>query len=149
MMADDGGASGSVAGVNTDASINGLPAGSTGVSATAYTNSFAQSLTGGTTTQYTLDAASNSLFIQNPPNTGTETSQIAVTLGGNPLDFSDVNGLDIPASVRVSTSNAAATGEGWFVGFAIIAVSDPAITIAPDGRTPTSRRPMSAASFSS
>ena len=62
--------------------ITGLPAtatpygningsGVTGVSATAYTNSYTQALTGGVTTLYTLDAASNSLYIQTPPNNGT------------------------------------------------------------------------------
>lgn len=96
-----------------DSDINALPSGSTGVSAAAYTNSFAQSLSGGTTTQYTLDGASNSLFIQNPPNSGTLTSQLNVTVRGTPLDFTDVNGFDIPSSVRVSASGSAATGRGW------------------------------------
>jgi hypothetical protein len=89
-----------------DGAITGLPGGSTGVSATAYTNSFGQSLTGGVTTQYTLDAASNSLFIQNPPNNGTQTNQLPITEGGTPLDFTDINGFDIPAGVRVGTSAA-------------------------------------------
>lgn len=99
---------------NTDGSING--GGSTGVSGTAYTNSFARNLSVvGTTTQYTLDAASNTLFIQNPPNVGTQTVALPVTLGGSPLDFTDVNGFDIPAGVAVGTSNTPAVGEGWFV----------------------------------
>ena len=100
-------------GINPDGSINGLPAGSTGVSANAYTNSFGQPLVGGVTTLYTLDAASNSLFIQNLPNAGTLTGQVAVTLGGSALDFTSVNGFDIPAGVRVSTSNSAAAGVGF------------------------------------
>ena len=37
------------------------------------------------TTLYTLDAATNSLFIQNPPNAGTQTLVQAVTLGGSTL----------------------------------------------------------------
>lgn len=100
------------AGINTDGPINGLPVGSTGVSATAYTNSFGQSLTGGVTTQYTLDAASNMLFIQNPPNAGTQVMGKMVTLNGAPLDFTDVTGFDIPAGVRVTASGTVATGFG-------------------------------------
>ncbi|MEH2407356.1 DUF4394 domain-containing protein [Nostoc sp.] len=99
-------------GLNTDGAINGLPIGSTGVSATAYTNSF-NGLTGTTfTTQYTLDPTSNSLFIQNPPNNGTQTVQLSVTLNGTPLDFTEASGFDIPSNVRVPASNAAASGRG-------------------------------------
>lgn len=90
----------------TDGAIAGLPMGSTGVSGTAYTNSFGQPLTGGVTTQYTLDAASDSLFIQNPPNNGTQTGQLALTDDTNPILFDDVNGFDIPAAVAVRTSAA-------------------------------------------
>lgn len=89
---------------NTDGLINGLPAGSSGVSGAAYTNSFGQSLTGGVTTQYVIDAGSDQLFIQNPPNAGTVTAGIAITLGGAPLDFSAVSGFDISSDVRVTTS---------------------------------------------
>ena len=90
--------------------INGLPAGSTGVSAVAYTNS---SIGATVTTLYTLDSVSNSLFIQNPANGGTQTSQLAVAVGGSPLDFTSVNGFDIPAGVRVSSANAPAAGFGF------------------------------------
>lgn len=103
--------------------VNGLPAaattdgdinsgGITGVSATAYTNSFGQG-SGGPTTQYTLDAASNSLSIQNPPNNGNQTQSKVVTLGGSPLDFTDISGFDIPSAVTVSTPSAVAAGHGW------------------------------------
>jgi hypothetical protein len=98
------------AGVNTDGLINMAPSGSTGVAAAAYTNSFGQSLTGGVTTQYVIDPASNSLFIQNPPNAGTLTAPQTITVSGNTLDFSEANGFDIPSSVRVTTSAAPATG---------------------------------------
>jgi len=105
--------------------LNGLPAaattdgdinsgGITGVSATAYTNSFGQG-TGGPTTQYTLDAASNSLSIQNPPNAGNQTQTKVVTLGGTPLDFTAISGFDIPSAVTVATANAVAAGHGWAV----------------------------------
>ena len=101
------------AGIQPDGAINGLPPGSTGASANAYTNSFGQPLTGGVTTLYTLDAASNSLFIQNPPNAGTQTAQVTVKLGGSPLDFTSVNGFDIPADVTVAASNSVAGGFGF------------------------------------
>jgi hypothetical protein len=101
------------AGINPDGSINGQPAGSTGVTAAAYTNSFGQSLTGGVTTQYVIDATSNSLFIQNPPNNGTLTAAQTITLNGATLDFIEANGFDIPSNVRVTTSAAPATGLGF------------------------------------
>ena len=64
--------------INTDGPINGLPVGATGVSGAAYTNSFGQPLTGGVTTQYVLDAASDQLYIQNPPNSGTVTAGLGI-----------------------------------------------------------------------
>ena len=99
-------------GTNTDGPING---GTTSVHGTSYTNSFAQSLTGGVTTLYTLDASTDSLFIQNPPNAGTQTASIPVTLNGSPLNFAAGLGFDIPSSISVSTSNTAATGEAFAV----------------------------------
>ena len=36
-----------------------------------------------------------------------------MTLGGSPLDFSDASGFDIPASVRVATTGAPASGFGY------------------------------------
>ena len=91
--------------------ING--SGVTGVSATAYTNSYGQPLSGGVTTLYTLDAASNMLFIQNPANNGTQTNGLAVTLGGSALNFTSVNGFDIPGNVNVPASGSAAVGFGY------------------------------------
>ncbi len=96
-----------LAGINPDGSVNGLPIGSVGISATAYTNSFNGTTT---TTQYTLDSTSNSLFIQNPPNNGTQTVQLPITLNSTPLDFTEASGFDIPSNVKVSASNAAASG---------------------------------------
>jgi hypothetical protein len=112
--------SATAAGINPDGSINGLPTGSTGVSATAYTNSFGQPLTGGVTTQYTLDATSNSLFIQNPPNNGTQNLVAQITLNGVPLDFTDISGFDIPSGVRVTTSGTPAAG----IGYAVLTVNN-------------------------
>jgi hypothetical protein len=97
---------------NPDGPINALPAGSTGVTAAAYTNSFGQA-TGGVTTQYVLDSASNTLFIQNPPNAGTLTAGQVVMLNGSPLDFVEASGFDIPSDVKVTTSATPATGLGF------------------------------------
>jgi len=101
---------GAPVGAVPDGAINGLPGGSTGVSGAAYTNSFGQSLTGGVTTQYVLDPTSGMLFIQNPPNNGTLTLGLTVTLDGAPLDFDAVNGFDIPGRVQVTTSGTQAFG---------------------------------------
>ena len=98
------------AGVNTDGLINGGPSGTTGATAAAYTNSFGQPLSGGFTTQYVIDAASNSLFIQNPPNGGTLTMGKTITVSGNTLDFAEANGFDIPSNVQVTKSADPATG---------------------------------------
>jgi hypothetical protein len=92
------------AGTNMDGAINGLPAGSTGVAGAAYTNSFGQPLMGGVTTQYVIDAGSDRLYVQNPPNSGAVTFGIAITQGGVPLDFSDASGFDIPSQVRAFAS---------------------------------------------
>jgi hypothetical protein len=90
--------------INTDGLLNGLPAGASGVSGAAYTNSYGQPLAGGVTTQYVMDAASDSLYIQNPPNAGTVAAALVIMLDGQPLDFSAVNGLDIPSDVRAAAS---------------------------------------------
>ena len=108
------------AGTNTDSPINALPAGATGVSAAAYTNSFGQALMGGVTTQFVIDATSNTLFIQNPPNAGTLTTPLAITAGGAALDFTAASGFDIPAQVRVTTS--AMPPPAGSLGFAALTV---------------------------
>ena len=102
--------SGTPAGINPDAALNGS---ANAAQATAYTNSYAQALTGGVTTQYALNAASDTLYIQNLPNAGTLTNPLSVTLGGAPLDLSSLNGFDIPSTVAVTVSNSSATGQGW------------------------------------
>ncbi|MBC8161786.1 MAG: DUF4394 domain-containing protein [Roseiflexaceae bacterium] len=95
------------AGINTDGPING---GATGVEGTAYTNAEAGATA---TTQYALGATTNSLFIQNLPNSGTQTAGMMVTLNGAVLDFDAANGFDIPQGVNVAASNAAAVGQGY------------------------------------
>lgn len=91
------------AGIQPDGNLNGATSSLDGA---AYTNSSAGQTV---TTLYTLDAASDGLYIQAPPNNGTQTGFIGVTLNGTTLDFSSVSGFDIQNTVRVSASNAAAT----------------------------------------
>lgn len=110
---DLGGSGGSVPGPNPDGYQNNLPSGGTGAESAAYTNNYGQSLTGGVTTLYTLDADGSTLSIQNPPNAGTQTSPLTVTVGGSPLAFTAVSGFDILPDVRVGTSNLPAQGLGW------------------------------------
>ena len=109
---------GTLAGTDTD--IN--PAGSV-VTGAAYTNNFGQPLIGGTTTMYTIDATNDRLAIQaggsGSPNNGTQTELHPITLGGSPLDFSGINGFDIPSSVRTGALSTPATGKAYaalFVG---------------------------------
>lgn len=97
-----------VAGTNPDGPIN---TGTTQVSATAYTNS--QPNNGAVTTQYTLDALSDSLFIQNPPNEGRQTEARPITVNGAALDFTAVYGFDIPPGVNASANNTVTAGVGY------------------------------------
>jgi len=110
---DLGGGTGNVGGTNPDGYQNNLPSGGSGAESAAYTNSYGQSLTGGVTTLYTLDTDGSRLAIQNPPNAGTQTSPLTVTVGGAPLAFTAISGFDILPDVRVGTSNAPAQGVGW------------------------------------
>ena len=88
---------GTVTGTNPDGTITRA----TTVNGAAYTNSLAT--TGSPTTLYTLDSAANMLFIQNPPNVGTET--VPLPLG---VDFTAVNGFDVPEGVNAPANNAPA-----------------------------------------
>ena len=74
--------------VTTDGPINGGPA-TAAVTGSAYTNSFA---TTATTTLFAIDAVTDTLFAQNPPNNGTLS--LPVALG---VDASSVGGFDIDA----------------------------------------------------
>ncbi len=114
---DLGGAAGSVAGINPEGNqtLNGVSNNTTGATGAAFTNNIAQSLTGGVTTLYTLDSPSGSIYIQNPPNSGTQTTRVPITIGGTFPTFPALGGFDIPGSVTVAASNAVAVGEGWFV----------------------------------
>jgi hypothetical protein len=111
---DVGFAPGTVPGLNMDGPINFA---ATGADGAAYTNNLAVSIF---TTLYTLNAATNSIYIQNPPNSGTQTLTLLVTLNGNPLDFEEANGFDIAADAAWSaTPNAPSSGPA----FAVLKVS--------------------------
>jgi Ca2+-binding RTX toxin-like protein len=97
-------------GVNPDTAING---GTTSVSEIAFTNNQANTAI---STLYTLDAATDSLFIQNSVNGGTQTSGLSITLNGAPLDFTAVGGFDIAPGVNAPGSGSAvAAGEGYAI----------------------------------
>jgi hypothetical protein len=95
-------------GTQPDSNINGAV---TAADGSAYTNSSGSPTA---TTLYALDSGSNSLYVQNLPNAGTETLPLTVTLGGATLDFSSVNGFDIPGYVSVAANNAAVTSGNAF-----------------------------------
>jgi hypothetical protein len=85
------------------------------------TNSFGQPIPGGQTTLYTLDAASDSLLIQAPANAGTQTLVAGLTLGANPLDFSNVNGFDIDSRVIVNPTDSPAPADSLAVAALTVA----------------------------
>jgi hypothetical protein len=87
-------------GINPDGSLNG---GSTTASAVAYTNAFAGATA---TVLYALDPSANSLWIINPPNNGTMTGGVPVTLNGSPLDFTGTTGLEIVPSPGIHPASA-------------------------------------------
>lgn len=75
--------------VTTDGTINGGAA-TASITGSAYTNSFANT---GATTLFALDAATDTLYTQNPPNDGTLS--VPVSLG---VDAGSIGGFDIDAS---------------------------------------------------
>jgi hypothetical protein len=105
---------GVVSGTNPDGTVNG---GTSTIDASAYTNNVPNN--GNITTLYTLDAASNSLYIQNLPNAGTQTNGTAVTLGGSPLDFTDATGFDIPSGVNAAAANTAVASGSAYAGLTV------------------------------
>jgi hypothetical protein len=87
----------------TDSALNGAATGASGV---AYTNAFAGATA---TTLYAIDAATDKLYIQNPPNAGTLTE-----VGALGVDFDAVAGFKIQPSVTVATSGSAViSGSGY------------------------------------
>jgi hypothetical protein len=109
---------GIAAGVQPDANING--SGVTGVAATAYTNNQPNTVA---VTQYTLDDASNALYIQNPPNNGTQTLGQTVFFNGSPLDFTAINGFDIPTGVNTGASNTAVAAGSAYAALGVAGVN--------------------------
>jgi hypothetical protein len=101
---NSGASSGNVPGINPDGSINGGP---TSVNGAAYTN--VSATPSGVTTLYTLDSGANALYIQSPANGGTQSNPPLPT----GVDFTAVNGFDIPEGVNVTAPNAPATGSGF------------------------------------
>jgi hypothetical protein len=98
-----------VTGINPDGMLNaGGPI--SGITATAYTNSFGQPLAAGVTTQYSFDSGTGTLYIQNPPNNGTLTMPVSVS-----MNLGTATGFDIPADVVVGANSAPAVGRGWLV----------------------------------
>lgn len=95
-----------MAGTNTDPSLSG---GSTGLDAVAYTNGHPATLPGTLTTEYGLNATTNTLHVVTNPTGGVIAAPINVTLNGSSLDFTAVNGFDIPQSVTTATANAPVT----------------------------------------
>lgn len=75
------------------------------VQGAAYTNN---ALNATVTTLYTLDQVSDAMYIQNPPNDGTQTVQVALS---SMVDA--ILGFDIPAGVNVAVNNAQASGSGF------------------------------------
>ncbi|KFI07650.1 DUF4394 domain-containing protein [Massilia sp. BSC265] len=76
----------------TDGNINGGAA-NTAVTGSAYTNSFAGTTS---TTLYALDSATDTLYVQNPPNDGTLATPV-----GLGVDAGAVNGFDIDGRTNV------------------------------------------------
>lgn len=104
---DFGGAAGSVTGVNPDGSANGA---ATTFNAASYANNRANV---SATTLYVADAGTDALYIVNPPNAGTLTNPLPLTLDGNPLDIEAQTGFDIPSSVNVAANASPATGVAY------------------------------------
>ncbi len=100
----------------------GLEPPSPSVTAAAFTNSFGQD-PGLPTTLYTLDATTDTLSVQFPVNSATQTQTLPVQIGTVALDFSVVNGFDIPSNVRVATSGQLAPG----FGYALLSLSTEAV----------------------
>ena len=76
------------------------------VAGVAYTNN--QPNLGGVTTLYALDSLGDVLNIQNPANAGVQN-----LVGTTGVDFSAVNGFDIPTGVNAPANGSPAPGNGF------------------------------------
>ena len=77
----------------------------------AYTNN---GRNGGITTLYTISSAQDALYIQNPPNGGTQTAPIALS-----QNLTAVHGFDLDSQAVTTTSNTAVTA-GSSQAFAVV-----------------------------
>ncbi len=102
---------GSIAGVNMDGPING---GTTTIGEVAYTNNTPNE---SITTLYSIDPATNALYIQNSPNSGTQTLPLGLVYANQALDIVEARGFDIPVGVNATSSN---SGVGSGSGLAIL-----------------------------
>nr|WP_254721901.1 DUF4394 domain-containing protein [Kovacikia minuta] len=89
-------------GVQIDGNLNGD---TTSITATAYTNKFAGATA---TTQYGINSDTDELFIQRPPNMGTQ-----IRVGALGVDFRATNGFNIVTENGVNTAYAA-TGSSLY-----------------------------------
>jgi hypothetical protein len=78
------------------------------ITGAAYTNNHPSLTVGGPTTLYVLDSAGDFLNIQSNPNGGVQ-----MPVGPTGVDFTLVNGFDIPAGVNAPASNVGVTGPGF------------------------------------
>lgn len=112
--------------VTTDGTINGGAATST-ITGSAYTNSFANTAT---TTLFALDAVTDTLYTQNPPNDGTLSAP--VPLG---VDAASVNGFDIDPVTNTGYAVFTVGGARNLYSINLAATSAPATLIGPLGVT--------------
>ncbi|HET7735522.1 MAG TPA: DUF4394 domain-containing protein [Nocardioidaceae bacterium] len=78
-----------------------------GVVSAAYANSYAGATS---TTLFDLNASTDQLLVQEPPNNGTLGQAKAITLNGAALDFSARSAFDLTSDVRVASNGAGSTG---------------------------------------
>ena len=108
----------------TDGTINGGAA-NAAVTAAAYTNSFAGTAS---TSLYVLDTASDTLYLQNPPNNGTLSQPLA--LG---VDAGAVNGMDIDARTNTGYAVLTVGGARNLYSINLAATSSPATSLGAVG----------------
>ncbi len=86
----------------------------TSADAAAYTNSFGQPIgVGGLTSLYVLNSATDALYLQNAGTSATTLVAPITLAGGGALNFTRVDGFDIPARVRATANNTVVAGFGY------------------------------------
>ena len=104
----------------TDGNINGGAA-ATAITGSAYTNSFAGTTS---TTLYSLDSATDTLYVQNPPNNGTLATPVALGVDGGAL-----NGFDIDGRTNMGYAVMSVGGARTLYSINLAATTAPAIAI--------------------